>query len=123
MPGMSERKWRGPMTLFCESRRFRRVIAFAALTLIGYPLSVGPVCWISSRWGGTQDRPDGNFFQVPIVGKLYRPLTAIIAQFDNGNGETAIAEAFNWYSQLLAAETWNWHWFSIEGEWSWGGLR
>jgi hypothetical protein len=45
-----ERKRRGPITLFCESRRFRwTVIAAAVLTPGLYVASFGPACWISSR--------------------------------------------------------------------------
>jgi len=93
------------------------------VALVGYPLSVGPACWVLSRWGGAPDPVGSKYYAVPIAGKLYRPLTAVIAQFDDGNGESAISEAFRWYSELLAADGWNWGWFSVDEEWQWGGLR
>ena len=52
MPGMSQpaRKRRGPITLFCHSRRFRWAVislAFGAPAL--YVASFGPACWIAAR--------------------------------------------------------------------------
>ena len=61
--------------------------------------------------------------QTTFAGKVYRPVTAIIAQFDDGDGNSTIAEAFNWYSEIFAAEDWNWAWFSMTEEWAWWGAR
>jgi len=67
MPGMNDAnrpgKWRGPITLFCESRRFRwSAIIVAALVL--YVLSAGPYVWPSQyafipEWAET---PMGWFY-------------------------------------------------------------
>src|SRR5689334_13118600 len=61
-----EQKRRGPITLFCESRRFRWVvIALAALLLpIVYVASLGPACWINLRTGAGGQ----------AIGAFYRPI-------------------------------------------------
>ena len=67
-----ERKRRGPITLFCESRRFRwSIIALAALFLpIVYVTSFGPACWINLRTGR------GGL----AIGAFYRPLGWVYRQ-------------------------------------------
>ena len=42
-------KRRGPITLICESRKFRLRAALVAAVLIGYHLSLGPAVWVSTR--------------------------------------------------------------------------
>ena len=91
------------------------------IAIVGYPLSVGPVCWVSSRCANRRG-PDG-LYHVPFADKLYHPLTTIIARYDDGNGDSGLAQAFNRYSEVFAAETWNWRWFRVDLEWEWGGLR
>ena len=51
---MSEpgRKRRGPITLLCESRRFRwAAVAAVVVVPILYVVGVGPACWIIERTG------------------------------------------------------------------------
>src|SRR5262249_43068935 len=51
---MSEpaRKRRGPITLFCESQRFRRAAILAIVVLPAtYVLSSGPACWLTAIGG------------------------------------------------------------------------
>ena len=60
---------------------------------LAYPLSAGPACWVSSRWG------DGT-----VVSKLYEPLANIAFADDDG----ALAKIFIWYSMLLADSRYEW---------------
>jgi hypothetical protein len=69
------------------------------VTILGYPLSVGPVCWGSSRFGNARDSDGLN--HSPIPGKLYRPLTAVIALFDDGHGDSGPATAFQCIQDYL----------------------
>ena len=63
------------------------------VVLIGYPLSFGPACWVSSRlgWGSS------------AVSLIYGP--AIRAC---GHGPNFVAKSAAWYSAAGAAEGWNW---------------
>lgn len=63
---MSERNWRGPITLICESRRSRWA-ALIGLAAFSYIASFGPACWISSRSGRG----------LAAVDFLYQPLMQI----------------------------------------------
>ena len=92
IPGMSEaeRKRRGPITLFCESRRFRWAFAVLVLLPALYVASFGPVCWITSRTG----------IGAPIVGHVYGPILAT---------PWPAARKLVWdYSVLYAAPGWVW---------------
>ena len=46
---MSERKRRGPITLFCESRSFRWATLLVVMATVVYPISYGPALWFASR--------------------------------------------------------------------------
>ena len=48
-------------------------------------LSIGPACWLSSRFGGAN-----------VVTMAYRPVT-FVAEFTGSDG---IMDALQWYSQL-----------------------
>ena len=50
MPAMSQaaRKPRGPITLFCEGRRFRWATVAVVMSL-AYPLSLAPASWLVDR--------------------------------------------------------------------------
>lgn len=82
---MSEPKWkrRGPITLFCESQRFRWT-AITAVVLIPtlYVASFGPACWISSRTGS------------PILPVAYQPIGWLLE-----NAPQPIATALVEYAQ------------------------
>lgn len=100
-PGMSQpaRKPRGPITLFCESRRFRWATVILFAVLIGYPLSFGPACWVSSY------SDFGSEF-IPIV---YRPL---LWTFEDSEGDvdnpTATGRILQRYSEFAARTGWTW---------------
>ena len=70
-PGMNQpaRSRRGPITLFCESRRFRWSIIAAALMAAAYIVSFGPACWISGRTG----------FALRALPTVYRPFVMLMA--------------------------------------------
>ena len=62
------------------------------VVLVGYPLSIGPACWISSRTNTG----------AAVVSKVYRPLTWGMSKSEF----TAIA--VSWYSELGSAKFWEW---------------
>src|SRR5690349_10557717 len=61
---MSERKWRGPITLLSESRRFRLAVVLALVAPILYVASFGPACWLCAI----------KVFPLVPVGWFYLPL-------------------------------------------------
>ena len=65
--GEPERKRRGPITLFYESRRFRWTIIAVVLIPILYVVSFGPACWLCN-YGRLEARP---------VWLGYRPVTLL----------------------------------------------
>jgi hypothetical protein len=84
------------------------------VTLLVYPLSVGPSCWISSRWG--------RWGNGTVVSKVYEPLANVAFADDDG----LLAKIFHWYSMLLADSRYEWvpvigpreeeHWLWIDSE-------
>jgi hypothetical protein len=69
------------------------------VVLIGYPLSFGPACWISSHLNaGTR-----------AVRVIYRPITWGLSDEYSGTLDSAI----RWYARLCAANA-NWEWSSDE---------
>ncbi len=72
------------------------ISAALVAVLVAYPLSIGPVCWITSRIG------IGNR-TVPAV---YRPI--IWACWRNGGFDKPIGRALYWYSLAGASVEWNW---------------
>jgi hypothetical protein len=72
--------------------------------LVGYPLSIGPACWISSRAQAGES----------LVSTVYRPLRWGMKQSEQ------IASAINWYSKLGSANDYSW--FSENG-WTWRSGR
>ena len=83
----------------------RLAIWAAAVVLAGYPLSVGPACWISSHTG----RGAGN------VSRLFQPIFSIW-----WNGPKPADRVIAWYATLFAAEDWT---LASSGQWTgyrWG---
>jgi hypothetical protein len=71
------------------------------VVLVGYPLSMGPACWISSRLNAG----------ARAVTFAYEPINWI-----RDRSPVSIADALDRYSQLGAAEGWCWRThFSEEG--------
>ncbi|HEY2253667.1 MAG TPA: hypothetical protein VGH74_21485, partial [Planctomycetaceae bacterium] len=76
--------------------RKKPAVAFwttVVVVLVGYPLSFGPACWISSRIN------KGKSDLVPVA---YRPMT-----WSMSRSET-IANALKGYAQLGSASGWAW---------------
>ena len=65
-----------------------------AAVLIGYPVSFGPACWISSR----------ATVLVPAVEILYFPVLCVWGYFSY----TPVNDFLHWYSQLGAPPGWYW---------------
>ena len=62
------------------------------IALVGYPLSVGPACWLSSRMN----------YGASTVSSVYRPLTWATARSER------FADAVAWYSRIGSAGGWSW---------------
>jgi hypothetical protein len=81
--------------------------------LVFYPISLGPSCWLSSRFGGGT-----------VVSAVYRPLTwTAIA-----TNSPALRSGIDWYSTVGAADYWIWMKFGHNQfggpdvvEWEWTG--
>jgi len=79
--------------------------------LVGYPLSVGPACWISSR--------AGTIIAARTVNRFYRPLTWCV----EATHSESLRNGLQWYSRLLAGDGWHWLWtpWMQAGEATWWG--
>src|SRR5579872_4382999 len=67
-------------------------VALVAL-LLGYSLSWGPACWITSRTGV-------GVSKLPVV---YRPMTWAMSTNEGTR------KALDWYAQIGASNGWSWH--------------
>ncbi len=79
--------------------------------MVGYPLSFGPACWITSR-------TNTGASAIPV---LYRPLTWAMSPYS----DTTINRVSTWYAKIGAPDDWEWGavWDSTEGGhvgWNWG---
>ena len=78
--------------------------------LLGYPLSFGPACWITSRINAGSSA-------IPV---LYGPLTWTMSPKD----EATINRVSTWYAKVGAAENWEWGAVSDSADrhvgWYWG---
>jgi hypothetical protein len=64
--------------------------------LVGYPLSFGPACWITSRASaGAQ-----------MVAGVYRPL--IWACWRHGGVRKPLGATLDWYARVRALKGWDW---------------
>lgn len=88
---MSERKRRGPITLFRESRRFRRAVVAMVAPPILYVASFGPACWISSHTGRGAD----------IVSIVFQPVFSVW-----WNGPKPFDGLIARYATAFAARRW-----------------
>jgi hypothetical protein len=73
--------------------------------LIGYPLSFGPACWISSRSGTG----------VSVVNSAYQPMLGLAF-----GGPDVIQRGTLWYGQLLADGGWTVAY--VSGRYEWGEM-
>ena len=78
-------------------------VAFVAV-LVGYPLSFGPACWITSR-------TNVGAFAIPFV---YRPIMSGLSDDDESGADDAVRS----YAKFGAAKGWTW-WPRGYGEWEW----
>jgi hypothetical protein len=70
--------------------------AVVVAVLLAYPVLLGPCCWLSSRTGlGTS-----------IVSTVYEPIFRALSPVYNGTSRPL--KMLMWYSELCAAEGWNW---------------
>jgi hypothetical protein len=79
------RRWRGPITLFCESRHFRWS-AIVGLILVLYVLSVGPAFWLATR--GFLPK-----WAVSLIGTVYMPLGWAAGMLPR------VGQAILWYTE------------------------
>jgi hypothetical protein len=69
--------------------------------LVGYPLSFGPACWISSRANAGETG----------VSIVYRPVAWGMPRIE------FVGAAVDWYSRVIAAPGWYWSPASDALEW------
>jgi hypothetical protein len=69
-----------------------------AVAFVGYPLSIGPACWVSSRAN----------CGAATVSVVYRPLACGMPRSER------FTDVVSWYSELAAAHEWGWS----NGTWS-----
>ena len=81
---MAEEQKRAGWTFWC-------VVAVALLVI--FVLSIGPACWCSSRFGGARG-----------VSTVFRPVTWAA----EATKSEAVMNAVQWYSRLVAKESWYW---------------
>jgi hypothetical protein len=89
---------------------FRITVAFVAV-LVGYPLSFGPACWITS-W------TNAGAGSIP---KVYRPITWLMVA-----GDSLTSEMVKAYADVGAAHGWVWY-STVDATgnkagWEWGKL-
>lgn len=92
-----------------EERKTRGIGFWAAVLLtvaLVYPISLGPACWASSRFGG------GNRF----VSRLYQPIARIA--FAEHCPET-VGSCVSWYSMIGAKDGWLWQGEFRNLKWKW----
>lgn len=70
------------------------ISAALIMVLVGYPLSIGPACWISS-WTGLGGET--------LLATAYTPM--LLAA---DHGPDSILSAIHWYSQIGARADWAW---------------
>src|SRR5262245_25984190 len=65
------------------------------VVLVGYPLSFGPACWVTSRTG----------FGASVIPTIYRPMTWA---WRNGGVHRALGKTLDRYCSFGAADGWGW---------------
>jgi hypothetical protein len=78
--------------------------------LVGYPLSFGPACWMTSQL-------NAGASAIPVA---YRPLTWVMSPVAN----TVVNRVTTWYAKIGAPDDWQWGaMFDDKGRhvgWRWG---
>ncbi len=84
-------------------------ISVALLTvLVGYPLSMGPACWLTSRL-------DAGTHAIAVI---YRPIFIV----SESVGSRRLDSAIRWYAGLGSARGWRWKRFhdaNGDVQWVW----
>ena len=83
------------------------------VVLVGYPLSFGPACWITSRRGTTPE----------VIYKIYRP---VIYNWGRAPRSGSLWKAVHWYAQLGApGGSIMWPYVGRDGKtrWAWVNLE
>jgi hypothetical protein len=80
------------MTSRKPTAAFWITVALVAV-LVGYPLSFGPACWVTSRTNSGAG----------LVPKIYRPITWAMS-----TDETALGNLIDWYAEIGAPDDWSW---------------
>jgi hypothetical protein len=103
----SERKRRGPITLLCESRRFRWAVVALIAPPVLYVASFGPACWLTDYSGMGKE----------IVPMIYKP-----AIWCSVNGPGPVSAVVNWWAHLCCKNEWNWA-VGTDGKYHWTHLE
>ena len=74
------------------------------VALVGYPLSFGPACWLTSR-------TNAGASSIPVI---YRPITR------SAEASATIKSTVRWHARLFAPT--DWVLWQGEDEWSWGRM-
>ena len=98
MPAMSEprRKRRGPITVFCEYRRFRLAVIVAFVVPALYVAGFGPVCWLT----------DHGVLPIACSYPVYRPLAIFVANWCPSWVESALTRYGELGGQPRAPMAW-----------------
>jgi hypothetical protein len=78
------------------------------VVLIGYPLSFGPACWVSSHSGRGS----------ALVSTVYQPI--LWSVFD---GPALVVTPVWWYAHLFAADGWSMGQYKSDGHCDWAPMR
>lgn len=89
--------WLAVRILIRREKWAKRTGVILLVLLLGYPLSLGPACWNSSRlrWGNQ------------FVSWIYRPLIPEPVWY--AKKQPRLLRVVNWYSELGAAKGWRWY--------------
>jgi hypothetical protein len=86
------------------NRRHWANLSWMVGAALAYPVMMGPLCWLSSRFG----------YGASTLAFIYRPV--ILISFDK-RCPSAIRDAVDWYSELGADSSWHWRF------WRWNGIH
>lgn len=98
-----------PETRMTDERQSRGAGFRATMALVAalvYPASLGPACWISSRYGR---RTPG--WCAGAMSTIYRPLIWLFATPGGHASRSQLMPALKWYSEVNAAKHWHCFWF------------
>lgn len=95
--------WAAPMT---PGVAFWATVALVVV-FVGYPLSFGPACWVTSRLNTGAN----------VLPSAYRPIIW-------GLSMSGLNKPIRWYARVGAAPTWDWwRWEYRDEPWGWKPSR